>query len=130
MTYPLNDLVQTNLLKQDVWKRLLKDRLPELNIVPQLCVLKFLIQLRDRVTECVTEDAARLTSVLVFPPNGLKLKTCIVLDSLLHLANVVVVELRSLAVFTNTHVLEEALIVECQRCEDLKRGRSNTTLVG
>lgn len=63
-------------------------------------------------------------------PDGLELETGVLLNLELHLLDVVLVELRSLAVGVVAHVLDEALVVERQRGKDLKGGGSHTTLVG
>lgn len=39
MTYPLNNLVQTNLLQQYVWQSLLENRLPKIDILPEIGIL-------------------------------------------------------------------------------------------
>jgi len=39
MTYPLNNLVQPNLLQQNVWQSLLENRLPKIDILPEIRIL-------------------------------------------------------------------------------------------
>src|ERR1700722_11191001 len=54
LRYPFHDLVQTDLLQEQLRQRIFEDGLPQLRILPQLCLLQLLVQLRDCDTESVT----------------------------------------------------------------------------
>src|SRR5271168_4547609 len=54
LRYSFHDLVQADLLQEQLRQGIFEDGLPQLNILPQLCLLQLLVQLRDCDTEGVT----------------------------------------------------------------------------
>lgn len=129
-TYPLKNAVQANLLQQQLRQGIVKNAAAQLDVVPQLGGLQLLVHARNGQTEAVGENAPALTGGLALAPQSLELKTRVVLDGLLDLADVGLVELGDGAVVLDAHVFDEAGLVEGERGEDFERGRSDAALVG
>jgi hypothetical protein len=125
-----NQGVKTNLLEEKTGKGILEDRSADLLVIPEVRVLELLVEVGDGDGELVGEDRSGSSCLLMLAPDGLELETGVLLNLELHLLDVVLVELRSLAIGIVAHVLDEALVIERQRGKDLERRGSHTTLVG
>ena len=101
----------------------------QIDLVPELRALEFLVKFGDGNAELVAKQASRDASLLVLSPDGFKLQSRVPLDGLLNLADVVNVELWLGTVRANTHVLRKALVIEGQGRKDLQRRRRDTALV-
>jgi hypothetical protein len=113
--------VQTNLVQEKIGKGIAQDRAAELYIIPQVRLLQLLIQLRNGNAESITQHAAQKASLLMLAPDRLKFQCGVGLDDLLHLLDVVAVELWYSAVFSDAHVLDKLLVVKRERGQNFQR---------